>query len=318
MGLVEYDSSSSSSSFEDEIFTASKVLSFPRALKRDINEVKSQYPAKRQQRLPSLPDSFHTAPKDDPSLHQGRSRTRPFVDGEYNSHVYLSLDIPSKLRLILEQVISTFQEELPTYTIHSSLSSLHISLTHPLPLRRDQIIPFRDQLADRLRIRKQFSLSFAGGIKVYYNRSMKDGAHGEEGSGGRAFLALRLGAGAIEVKEIVEQIIHPPIDIIHLPKYHDNPEFHTSFAWTLLKPSITSKGESGSTEPTRVEDIPGPPSEEELIRNNGLTPFPDDMLERIKAKFEKKILEAQPKGGWEIDNVHFKAAKDIHVLPIGK
>lgn len=138
-------------------------------------------------------------------------RSRPYVDGEYNTHVYLScalipilqtslfsykltrdaVSISWKLSKILETIIA----QLPPSPnpIHSLLPNLHISLTRPVPLRRHQIQPFRDELASRLGQICPFKLSLVGSVKAYYNEVTGGGSN-------RAFLALRVGAGAREVR----------------------------------------------------------------------------------------------------------------------
>ncbi|WVW80048.1 hypothetical protein I302_102021 [Kwoniella bestiolae CBS 10118] len=321
MPLVEYDSSSDSDPDPDQEHEDRQIISNGRTKPKDQKRSESDEmivrPMKRQRTLPSLPDTFETAPKDDPSLHQGRRRTRPYVDGEYNTHVYLSLSIPTGLRMILEEVLKAIQDELPTHTMHSLLSSLHISLTHPLPLRRHQIIPFRNALTDRLRTGDKFRLSFASEIKVYYNRL----EGGEEGSGGRAFVALRVGAGAKELESILDKVIHPLLEVNHFPKYHENPEFHTSFGWTLLQPT---SGECDGTIAGDVDDydtpnLPTTPRDSSTTEfKSKFTPFLDDLVKRINTKFEDAILERQPKGGWEVDTVQFRVAKEVHILPLGK
>ncbi|WWC87794.1 uncharacterized protein L201_002686 [Kwoniella dendrophila CBS 6074] len=317
MPLVDYDSSSS----EDELQVSRNGGSRRRTTLKSVDVAQAiQRPAKRQKTLPSLPDTFESGPKDDSSLHQGRKRTRRYVDGEYNAHVYLSLDLPTSMRRVSEDILSELQDEIPGHKIHSLLSNLHISLTHPLPLRRHQIESFRNQLSNCLRSQSSnFKLSFASDLKVYYNRSQNNDA--EEGSGGRAFLALRVGAGAKELNEILDKIIHPLLGVIHLPTYHENPEFHTSFGWTLLDPSTvsTSIGQKESkVELPLNKEIQEEDTLESPVKGSKLArPFSDDLLERINNKFAKDIIKKQPKGGWEIDTVNFKVAKEIHILKLG-
>ncbi|WWC97052.1 hypothetical protein V866_003929 [Kwoniella sp. B9012] len=318
MPLVEYGSSSASESEHEDQEPIKNGCIGIQGTKRLGKEVAWARPSKRPKKLPSLPDAFETAPKDDPSLHQGRRRTRPYVDGEYNAHVYLSFKPSSGLRAVLEEILRSIQDELPNHTIHSLFSSLHISLTHPLPLRRDQILPFRNSLAGRLKTVNKFKLSYASEIKVYYNRL----SGGEEGSGGRAFLALRVGAGTNEIEGILDKVIHPLLNIHHLPKYHEDPEFHTSFGWTLLK----QKEDQGDGE-VKGEDTPGLPSDRitkkqstadsSSVSNFQHTPFSSDLIERINTKYQDAILQKQPKGGWEVDNVHLKVSKQVHVLGLG-
>lgn len=102
-------------------------------------------------------------------------------------------------------------------TPKSSRLPLHISLTHPLPLRRSQIRSFRDDLAHRLggpgglgglglgglgagvTEASGFRLSLAQRVSGYVNGRR----YGGEGVGGRAFLALRVGAGSKEVSDVL-------------------------------------------------------------------------------------------------------------------
>ena len=120
------------------------------------------------------------------------------------------MKISKALKKELETLIQDAQRHFPDHVLHSLLSTptpsqtageLHVSLTHPLPLRVSQVDEFRTELS---RITKRWAtrtkmtsirVSLAGKVSVYYNGK----ATGGEGTGGRAFMALRLGAGSTEV-----------------------------------------------------------------------------------------------------------------------
>jgi hypothetical protein len=121
---------------------------------------------------------------------------------------------PKSLRTVISDLVAHAQTQLPKHVIHSLLETptpsqqageLHISITHPLPLRRSQVDPLRIELITALKIwarmRRVGSMrcSLAGCPSVYYNGK----ATGGEGKGGRAFLALRVGAGATEVSPLM-------------------------------------------------------------------------------------------------------------------
>ncbi|KAK8861486.1 hypothetical protein IAR55_002307 [Kwoniella newhampshirensis] len=364
MALVDYDSSPSSSSEDADTLenTTSRSSAQTRTAAGDPPV------AKRPRKLPALPSSFDTVPKDDPSLHQGRTRTRRYVDGEFNTHVYIPLSIPPSLRTTLNSAISSLSSCLPDHTINPLIPSLHVSLTQPLPLRRHQIQSFRDELRHRLsrdnpdRIPTTssgptpnptltskrssessrgtsssfrpmpFKLSLAGRFKGYANRV----PGGAEGSGGRAFLALRIGAGVVEIKDIVDKIIHPLLEIVHLPRYHENPEFHTSIAWTLIDSNsntnidvvddemqISPEGdfpESGLiTVKSRSPSSLTPPTESPPSKENASsmkTPLTDAIFTKLNDEFEAKILACQPRGGWIVEALHLKVGKEITVIPL--
>ncbi|OCF32287.1 hypothetical protein I316_05955 [Kwoniella heveanensis BCC8398] len=338
MALVDYDSSDSSS--EDDrprqtihharaVITQAASSSGSGPLRRarkssDDSGADDRPDTKRPRKLPSLPSSFALGPKDDPTLHQGRTRTRPYVDGDYNAHVYLSLTLPSALRTILEEYLVALRLLLKDHAIHSSLESLHISLTHPLPLRRHQIIPFREKLWAQLRTHGSFRLSLVGDAKVYYNRSQmqtqaaenKDDDDAGHASGGRAFFALRTGAGSVELKAMLDNIFHPILETMHLPTYHANPEFHTSFGWCLLNPHLPAHDQVISTSKasaTDGSDQPRPKEEEDHMTRLSLR---DVELAEFNARFREKILRSQPKGGWQVDSVKFKAGKEVTTLTL--
>jgi hypothetical protein len=82
---------------------------------------------------------------DDPSLHQGRIRSVPHVDGQYATHIYASvvLDRGSALFKLLAKILSSATNMVPT--LHDFWSSpkncepeLHISLSRPIFLRSHQ------------------------------------------------------------------------------------------------------------------------------------------------------------------------------------
>lgn len=147
------------------------------------------------------------------------------------------VDIDPKLRQTINGIIGQAQQLCPGYTIYSLISTppsastssdqtkptlhsqdkdepLHISLTHPLPLRRSQILPFRDELRSALLSARASSgttrggpgsgsesgpvrLSLPGEVVGFVNGRRSGG----EGRGGRAFLALRVSAGSPDVSK---------------------------------------------------------------------------------------------------------------------
>lgn len=85
-------------------------------------------------------------PVDDPSLHQGRIRTTPHVEGQFSAHVYvaLSLERNSPLHKLVHAILSEAKEAVPT--LHEiwkpesdpSRQELHLSLSRPISLRAHQ------------------------------------------------------------------------------------------------------------------------------------------------------------------------------------
>lgn len=122
--------------------------------------------------------------------------------------------------------------DLPRRTARSQKSeasgeeapSLHISLSHPLPLRRPLNVTFASRVAQVLRDLPAFPVGLAWPPKVYNNAPVRGPR--------RAFLALRTTAGTRELHALLARV-DGLLRREHLPMYHEDPEFHTSFAWWL-------------------------------------------------------------------------------------
>ncbi|KAA8642304.1 hypothetical protein EYZ11_002892 [Aspergillus tanneri] len=111
--------------------------------------------------LPPLPKTFHdlyasstrVSVADDPSLHGGRKRVIPHVEGNWPTHIYLEW-FPSKEELAtLGDILTQCEDKLKrsNIDIRSLLRSdlgvqlpLHISLSRPVVLRTEQKVPFME------------------------------------------------------------------------------------------------------------------------------------------------------------------------------
>lgn len=92
-----------------------------------------------------------------------------------------------------------------------------------------------------------------------------------------------------QLERIQSEIIDPFLRLHHLPTYHSNPEFHTSFAWVLVP----------VPEPTDSPSLVGTVDD----------PFTEKVMENLQKEFGKAILDAQPKGGWQVDGISTKIGK---------
>lgn len=159
----------------------------------------------------------------------------------------------------LTQQANVKGEEAPT---------LHVSLSHPLPLRRPLSTSFPGLLSRAIQDVQGFRVGLAWPPKVYNNAPR----YGPK----RAFLALRTSAGTRELGTLLERV-DELLRREHLPTYHEEPEFHTSFAWWL--------------DDGRVLDI------EKLAQHR------KDVLEELKR-------------GWKVDHVCVKVAKTVTRIPL--
>ena len=87
MGLVQYSDSEDSEA--DEPLNKLETVDAPEPpTKRYARD--SLIADNSRKVLPSVPSNYTVDPGDDPSQHQGRKRSRAYVPGELNAHIYLS------------------------------------------------------------------------------------------------------------------------------------------------------------------------------------------------------------------------------------
>jgi len=106
-------------------------------------------PAIKKRRLPALASHLMPAvPLDDPSKHQGRTRSTPHVEGQWAAYVYVPLVLHGALRGTVERAVAMAKQEVPSVHVLgasdadadsvAAVRELHISLTRPFFIRTHQ------------------------------------------------------------------------------------------------------------------------------------------------------------------------------------
>lgn len=106
-------------------------------------------PPIKKRKLPALPANLvPIVPPDDPSKHQGRTRTAPHVDGQWAAYVYVPLALRGTLRRVVEHAVDAARREVkgvhtlggadPDSNSVADVRELHVSLTRPFFLRSHQ------------------------------------------------------------------------------------------------------------------------------------------------------------------------------------
>ncbi|KAJ5641824.1 hypothetical protein N7490_005824 [Penicillium lividum] len=249
MPLVQY---SDSESEPDE----SEVLTPP--AKRSCHK---QATSGKTSTLPPLPATFHdlyasttrVSTQDDPSLHGGRKRVIPHVEGNWPTHVYLEL-YPSKEELfLLDDLIPNASSSHPKIQslLHSDLGAqlpLHISLSRPVVLRTEQRNSFEESLQKKI-VESQISPFFLtpDGLKWVSNYERT-----------RWFLVLHVAKpeqdslnGLLHLSNrVLDGFNQPPLyasrNTPHTQDFSDC--FHISLAWTLNEPSQEDKDRVSATD----------------------------------------------------------------------
>ncbi|KAI9714230.1 MAG: hypothetical protein M1812_006451 [Candelaria pacifica] len=173
MALVNYSSSSESDDAEPNSATQNRR---PSLLKRKHSQSSK---TNLVSELPPLPAAFHDlyastsrpSTRDDPSLHGGRKRVMPHIEGNWATHIYLEwYPTPTESNQI-SNLINAFEtnsakkesrvQSLLTSDLGARLP-LHISLSRPIVLQTEQRQSFTEQLQEKIRKSgvRPFDISF--------------------------------------------------------------------------------------------------------------------------------------------------------------
>jgi len=132
--------------------------------------------------LPPLPSKFHNlyasttrvSTRDDPSLHEGRKRVIPHIEGNWPTHIYIEWYPSTTEDVSLSKLISALQKEtsLDAATrVHSFVTSdvgvplpLHVSLSRSLGFLAPEKDEFVDSLGRVLKVSgvRPFDITFTG------------------------------------------------------------------------------------------------------------------------------------------------------------
>ncbi|KAJ4397369.1 poly(U)-specific 3'-to-5' RNA exonuclease [Gnomoniopsis smithogilvyi] len=233
MGLVDYSSS------DDDSHTSPDEHTQPPAKKPRTSAPNPNIPSpspslttstsvSTSTSLPPLPSSFHNLyattvrpfTADLPSLHQGRKRLIPHVEGNWPSHIYVEWHPAPAHHEALSSLIRSLQTELKSLLLSagagkeegegnqqltSFLTSdlgaplpLHISLSRPFVLRTEQKDAFRDTLARRISSLGvvPFELCIPQGGLAWFRSA----------EASRSFLVLRVRAAYVQLGAAKERV----------------------------------------------------------------------------------------------------------------
>ncbi|KAJ0414289.1 U6 snRNA phosphodiesterase Usb1 [Aspergillus carlsbadensis] len=248
MALVQY--SDSESDFEQE--------TPPRKINKLDEDTQSR---NSPNTLPPLPAAFHDlyassiriSVRDDPSLHGGRKRVIPHVEGNWPTHIYLEW-YPSKDELgILRDVIIRAEKMLQGggsklhSLLHSDLGAqlpLHVSLSRPVVLRTEQRQPFLDTFERTLETSDISPFDIQIGSLDWVSNSEKT----------RWFYVLRVKRPDQDYLNQLLQISNGSLGVFGQPPLYEStleleaetPKdyteyFHVSVAWSLQEPSVKGR-----------------------------------------------------------------------------
>ena len=144
--LLDYGTS------DEEDAKAAEAVRPPHRKRYDLNFWLASPLVIFSRKLPTLSSSLMVpVPIDDPIQHQGRGRTHPHVEGQYATHVYVSLRLKSQSAMyqLLRDVVAEAKTRVPSlqeaFKLETS-SELHISLSRPIYLRAYQREDFKREV----------------------------------------------------------------------------------------------------------------------------------------------------------------------------
>ncbi|KAH7879903.1 uncharacterized protein C8R40DRAFT_1035714 [Lentinula edodes] len=187
----------------------------------------------KKKKLPGLsPSLIVQTPKDDPALHQGRIRIIPHIDGQWASHVYVSIRVERRsamYNLVLDALktaknLEPALHDFPRVDENKSEKyfNLHVSLSRPIFLRTHQRDDLKREVKSLAEKSNNFKISFTS-FSIFNNDEET-----------RTFLALDIGSGHRDLKLLSDGLL-PFLANLRQKEYYADPRFHASIAWALLQ-----------------------------------------------------------------------------------
>ncbi|KAG1743237.1 uncharacterized protein EDB91DRAFT_236691 [Suillus paluster] len=304
------------------------------------DEAPTNAPERKKKLLPSLASSLIVpVPVDDPSLHQGRIRATPHVEGQYAAYVYIPLVVQPKTALysLVEEVLDVTKEMVPAAHAIGEIVScsrnsggvvvgssrrareLHLSLTRPIFLRAHQREEFKQAIKLIASRQTPFQASFATFSELTNDERT------------RAFLSLEIGAGHHELRNLLSAL-SPTLQSLRQRDFYSQPKFHVSIAWALLDPDTSVNGDVDvKGQPLAYESaIPAEGTSGNNLSSSGdigqsnkefqtecfprIPHFPSVLIPTLNQQFGAKVSSAHT-GGFGADTIAVKIGKDIFSWP---
>ncbi|KAF8742305.1 hypothetical protein AX14_005472 [Amanita brunnescens Koide BX004] len=247
-------------------------------------------------------------PIDDPTLHQGRVRTHSHVEGQYATHVYISVRVKSQSAMyrLLRDVLADAKKHVPSlqetckFESEGNLSKsaeLHISLSRPIYLRAYQREDFKREVMRISKKQNPFPMSFTTFSELTNDERS------------RVFLAVEIGAGHHELKSLGTALT-PIVQQLRQQGYYENPRFHASIAWALLDRDFHNP----SAEAEAI-DSPGSGSQRSMPEHNTangfptIPHFPKDLLSTLNERYGSTLASTKV-GLFDAEFITVKIGKD--------
>ncbi|KAJ7366547.1 U6 snRNA phosphodiesterase Usb1 [Mycena albidolilacea] len=267
-------------------------------------------PPPKKRKLPVLSATL-AGPEhvDNPSLHQGRARTMPHVDGQYATHVYASvpLDRGSPLFKLLCKILDSAKKMTPT--LHDFWTSskdsgpeLHISLSRPIYLRAHQ----RESMKRAVKLIAEKSLPFTASFARISELVNDDGT--------RIFLALEIGAGHQELTTLTTSLT-PTLRAIRQQEFYSAPRFHASIGWALLDRRASSPPpDNTNMDQASISSIMPDSSNTSVSRvpdeHPKITKFPPVLLPALNEQYGSSLAGAAVKS-FDISEISIRIGKEV-------
>lgn len=289
-------------------------------------------PPTKKRRLPPLSASLTPPiPVDNHTEHQGRIRSFPHVEGQYVAYIYVPLVLGrgEALYNLVTEVVCKARKEVEglwgigevkdneSDAVHTSRCTsgcagecnktmgnleLHISLSRPILLRAHQREEVKKAVKRIAHSVSSFDASFATFTEFTNDENT------------RTFLAMEIGAGHLELRNILD-LLNPTLQSLRQKEFYTDPKFHASIAWALLgHPRSPSPQKCPSSTTTFTSGIlidltdqsPSPPPDS----FHRITHFPPSLVSALNATYVQRLSTAST-GGFLVDRIAVRIGKEV-------